>query len=458
MLEPGLTDIAIPMEQPTSHKARFEILLQLIPERFHKYFQNVSWLLFEKVFTLFVAMVVGIYIARYLQPEQYGLLNYAISFVGIFSAFATLGLDQIIVRELAKDMDRKHDLLGTSFILKLGGAFVLLTILCGVLIFVQNDKFTTILIVIIATAEIFKAFEIVNCFFQAKVLSKYVVKVQLFVNLASSLTKIVMVYYQVPLVWFAWVILFTSMMNALGYTYIYKKKEGTMLKWNFSKTLAISLLNEAWPLTLYGIALHTQARIDQVMLGKMLNNYEVGQYSVALKIIEIFGFIPMVVMNTFTPAVTKAKKMSRELYDSRLLNFYRLMFLLFVIVAVPLYFFADQIIIFLYGVEYQVAGVLLSLFAIRLFFTNMGVAKSVFIVNESLFKYSLIATIIGAAINIAVNYWLIPVYASTGAIIATIVSFTISIFVLDFFFANTRRNQKLMFKGIFSFWKLNHIT
>ncbi|ELR68502.1 hypothetical protein C900_00336 [Fulvivirga imtechensis AK7] len=446
------------MAQHTSHKARFEMLLQWIPERFHKYFQNVSWLLFEKVFTLFVAMVVGIYIARYLQPEQYGLLNYAISFVGIFSAFATLGLDQIIVRELAKDMDQKHDLLGTSFILKLAGSLVLLAVLSGVLIFMQNERFTAILIVIIATAEIFKAFEIVNCFFQAKVLSKYVVKVQLLVNMGSSLAKIVMVYYQAPLIWFAWVILVAAVMNALGYAYIYKKKEGTLLKWSFNKTLAISLLNEAWPLTLYGIALHTQARIDQVMLGKMLNNYEVGQYSVALKIIEIFGFIPMVVMNTFTPAITKAKKMSNELYDSRLLNFYRLMFLLFIIVAIPLYFLADGIIVFLYGAEYQAAGVLLSLFAIRLFFTNMGVGKSVFIVNESLFKYSLVATIIGASINIAVNYWLIPIYASTGAIIATIVSFTISIFVLDLFFADTRRNQKLIFKGIFSFWKLNHVT
>lgn len=445
-------------ERHTNNKLRYLVLPQFIPERFHKYFQNLSWLLSEKIFSLFVAMVVGIYVARYLRPEQYGLLNYAISFVGIFSAFATLGLDQIIVRELAKEGSQPNYLLGTGFILKLIGSFLLMAVLAGVLLFIRNDPFTNTLIIIIATAEIFRAFEIINYFYQAKVESKYIVQVQLLVNLSTSIVKIGMVYYEAPLIWFAWIIPISAALNGFGFIYAYRKKEGPLFQWRVQKSLASALLRESWPLTLYGLALYTQARIDQVMLGKMLNNYEVGQYSVALKIIEIFGFVPMVVMSTFSPAITKAKTISSNLYKDRLVNFYRLMFLIFVITAVPLYFFADDIIIFLFGMEYKAAGILLSLFAIRLFFTNMGVGKSVFIVNESLFKYSLVATIIGATVNILINYVLIPLYGARGAILASIISFTVSIFMLDFFFAKTRGNQRLIFKGIFSFWKLNQIT
>jgi len=446
------------MEPQAGPKAKFAIPLQFIPERLHKYVTNLSWLVFEKLFTLFVAMLVGIYVARYLQPENFGLLNYAISFVGIFSAFSTLGLDQILVRELARDITQKNDLLGTAFILKLFGSIILIAILSGVLFIMKNDHFTNIMIMIIAAAEIFRIFEVISYFYQAKVLSKYVVQVQLAVNFVTSIVKVGMVYYEAPLMWFVWIILLTSLFNALGYIYTYRKHDGKLFQWNFRKRLALNLLKESWPLTLYGIALYTQARIDQVMLGKMLNNSEVGQYSVALKIIEIFGFIPMVIMSTFSPAITKAKNTSRELYDDRLVNFYRFLFLIFLVVAVPLFLFGEEIIVFLYGSEYQPAGILLSLFAIRLFFSNMGVGKSVFIVNESLFKYSLVATIIGATVNITVNYLLIPRYASIGAIAATIISFTISIFVLDLFFARTRRNQKLMFKGILSFWKLNRIN
>jgi O-antigen/teichoic acid export membrane protein len=428
--------------------------MYVLAQRFRKYFENAFWLIFEKVFTLFVGMLVGIYVARYLHPESYGLLNYTISFVSIFSAFSTLGLDQIVVRELAKGTERQNDLLGTAFVMKMIGSVVLMGVMVGLMFFMQHDAFTNTLIIIIAMAELFKAFDVVNYFFQSQVQSKNVVQIQLIINLLISFLKIGMVFLHASLVWFAVVVVINSVLNAVGYIYAYKTKEGSLSGWKFYKVLAFSLLRESWPLALYGIALNIQARIDQVMLGKLLNNYEVGQYSVALKFIEIFGFVPMVLMNTFTPAVTKAKVVSEELYHNRLVNLYRLMFLTFLLVAIPIFFFSEQVIVLLYGSEYQAAGYLLSLFALRLFFSNMGVGKSVFIVNESLFRYSLLTVVTGAIANILLNLWLIPLYGTIGAIIASMISFVISIFIVDLFFAKTRENQKLMFKGIFSFWKL----
>ena len=428
--------------------------MNFLSQQFKRYFENISWLVLEKGFTLLVGLVVGIYVARYLEPERFGLLNYAISFVSIFSAFSTLGMDQIIVRELVRQPEKQSDLLGTGFILKLAGSGILVLLMVIILVFMDHDAFTNTLILIIAVAEIFKGFEVINYFFQAKVLSKYVVQVQLLINLFLSLVKLGLVFAHAPLIWFAIIIVLGSIFNALGFLYAYQKREGSPWNWEFRKPLAYLLLRESWPLALYGIALHVQARIDQVMLGKMMNNIEVGQYSVALRFIEIFGFIPMILMNTFTPAVTKAKAFSEAFYHIRLVSLYRLMFLAFLLTAIPIYFFAEDLITMLYGLQYQSAGYLLSLFALRLFFANMGVGKSVFIVNESLFKYSLFTVVIGAFTNIALNYLLIPRYASVGSIVASMISFTVSIFIVDLFFQKTRENQWLMFKGIFTFWRL----
>lgn len=428
--------------------------MNLLSSQFKKYFENISWLVLERGFALLVGLVVGIYVARYLEPERFGLLNYAISFVSIFSAFSTLGMDQIIVRELVRQSDRQSDLLGTGFILKLAGSVILILLMAVILLFMDHDAFTNTLIMIIAIAEIFKGFEVINFFFQAKVLSKYVVQVQLIINLFLSLGKLGLVFARAPLVWFAVIIVVSSVCNALGYLYAYQKREGSPWNWEFRKPLAFMLLRESWPLALYGIALHIQARIDQVMLGKMMNNAEVGQYSVALRFIEIFGFIPIILMNTFTPAVTKAKSLSEDFYHARLVGLYRLMFLAFLVTAIPIYFFAEDLITLLYGLQYQSAGYLLSLFALRLFFSNMGVGKSVFIVNESLFKYSLVTVIIGAITNITLNYLLIPRYAAVGSVLASMISFTVSIFIVDLFFQKTRENQWLMFKGVFTFWRL----
>ena len=55
---------------------------------FLKYFKNTSWLLFEKIFKAFTEVFVGIWIARYLGPEQFGLFSYAQSFAALFLALA----------------------------------------------------------------------------------------------------------------------------------------------------------------------------------------------------------------------------------------------------------------------------------------------------------------------------------------------------------------------------------
>src|ERR1043165_9594628 len=106
-------------------------------------------------------MVVSVYVARYLQPEQFGLLSYAISFAGILSV-VTVSMDQVIVRELARYPEKKNVLLGTSFALKLASSLVIFVVLAVVLFFMGNSSLTNGLILIVAAAELFKAFEVIN--------------------------------------------------------------------------------------------------------------------------------------------------------------------------------------------------------------------------------------------------------------------------------------------------------
>ena len=58
----------------------------LASQGFRKYFANTSWLLGERVLRMAVSLFVGIYVARYLGPERYGLLSYTVSFVWLFSS------------------------------------------------------------------------------------------------------------------------------------------------------------------------------------------------------------------------------------------------------------------------------------------------------------------------------------------------------------------------------------
>jgi O-antigen/teichoic acid export membrane protein len=125
---------------------------------FKRYFANTSWLMGHRILSMVVALFVSVYVARYLGPERFGLLSYAMSFVGLFMALSTLGLDGIMVRELVKTLERRDELLGTAFWLKAGGAVLMWVGIATAIPFTHNNVETNILIAIIAFGIIFQAF------------------------------------------------------------------------------------------------------------------------------------------------------------------------------------------------------------------------------------------------------------------------------------------------------------
>jgi len=434
------------------------ILKSLSKDRsFIKYFSNTSWLFAEKILRMTVGLFVSIWVARYLGPEQYGLFSYAQSFVSLFTVFATLGLDGIIVRELVSNPKGADEIIGTGFWLKLMGAMIVLVVLGGAVKFTSNDHLTNMMVFIVASATIFQSFNVIDFYFQSLVLSKYVVYANFISLLLSSITKIFLIVTEASLVAFAWVVLFDSIIMAVGLICFYKTKNphfnAKMLI--FNKSIALSLLTDSYPLIFSGAVLMIQARIDQVMLKEISGSIETGYYSVALRFIEVFGFVPMLMKNSLYPAIQNAKNLSRRLYQDRLLNFYRINFIFFLIFALPIYLFSEKIIVTAFGFAYQPAGTLLALMSIRLFFTNMGVARSIYILTENLMMFSLITMIIGTMINIGLNYLWIYQYGAKGAILATIVSFSVTIFFIDIFYSKTRQNSVLQLLAMLTFYKIN---
>lgn len=421
-----------------------------------KYFKNTSWLFLEKILRIFVGLFVGIWVARYLGPENLGYLSYSQSFVGLFSAIATLGLNGIVVKELVKKDIDEDKLIGTVFWLKLLGAISVILILLVVINLTSNDFDTNILIFIIASATIFQSFNVIDVYFQSKVLSKYVVFSNVITLFFSSIFKILLILNDAPLIYFAYVILFDNIVLAIGYIYFYKIKNNSLIKQlkMFDKTLAISLLKNSWPLIISGIAVMIYARIDQVMLFHMVDANEVGQYSVAIGLIEMFDFFAVILVKSLAPSITSAKQISEKLYLSRLETLYKLMMISFLFFYIPILLFGEIIIQFLYGMEYSLAASLFVLAGFRTLFTNYGVAMGTYINNENLFKYSMYFTLIGCIVNIILNLLLIPMYEAVGAIISTLISFTVTVFLVNLFFNKLQNNGLVMIKSLFTFYTL----
>jgi O-antigen/teichoic acid export membrane protein len=317
---------------------------------FQKTISNTGWLFFDKILRLGVGLFVGAWVARYLGPEQYGLLSYVVAFVSLFSALATLGLDGIVVRNIVRDPSTKEETLGTAFVLKLMGGIAALLLSTGsILIFRHGESLVYWLVGITAAGMIFQALDPIDFWFQSQIQSKYVVYARTTAFSLIAVIKIVLIITAAPLMAFAWAGMAEIAIGSIGLIIVYQFKGYHIRAWRANLICGKHLLKDSWPLILSGIMITIYMRIDQVMIGNMVGNAEVGIYSAAVRLAEAWYFIPMAVVGSVFPSIVEAKAISDELFYSRLQKLYNLMALMAYIVAIPVTFMAGWLVTFLFG-------------------------------------------------------------------------------------------------------------
>ena len=422
---------------------------------FRKYFANTSWLLGERVLRMAVSLFVGIYVARYLGPERFGLLSYALSFVGIFVALATLGLDEVVVRELIKTPEQREKILGTSFLLKLVGTLLMWAAILVAIPLTENDLQTNILIIIIAFGVFFQAFNVIDLSFQAEVKSKYVVHAQFIQLIVSSTIKIILIVNEAPLIWFASVFFLDAIVLALGLVFTYLHNSNKIFSWKWSYETSKHLLHDSWPLIFAGIVVSVYMKIDQLMIKEMLGAKEVGLYAAAVKLSEAWYFIPMAIASSLYPAIINARVYQKEVYYQKIQNLFDLMVWIAVSIALPTTFLSTLVVEFLYGKEYLGSSSVLIIHIWTAVFVFLGVASSKYLLAENFIKKTFYRTFIGALLNIIMNYYLIRIIGIQGAAISTLVSHFFAAYLYDFFDKDLRnmfifKTKSLLFYRLYA--------
>lgn len=387
-----------------------------------KYFFNTGWIFAEKGLRLFAAVFIGAYVARYLGPSQYGLLNYSISLVSLFTVLATLGLDAMLIRELVRDDGRRDVLLGTAFLLKMAGVSLVFLCLIGVVELSNADRLTRTLIYIIGFGTLFEVFRVIDFFFQAKVWSKYAVWSQTGALLIISILRVWFVYVGAPLEWFAWSYVIDPFILAVGLCYFYRRMNLSVLAWKFDWKLAQYLFKTSWPMIFVALSVSIYMKIDQVMITWMMGSEANGYYSIAVRLSELWNFIPLAICTSLFPAILNAKEISEELYLKRLKWLYALMISLSLCIAIPVTFLSDFIIGTLFGEDYLEAGSILSLYIWSGVFVFLGVASGRWIISENLQMFRMICFFAAGILNVGLNYFLIRKIGLTGAALSTIIT------------------------------------
>jgi PST family polysaccharide transporter len=416
---------------------------------------NTGWLFADKILRMGVGLLVSIWVVRYLGPESFGVLSYATAFVALFTALATLGLDGIVVRELVRHPAVGREILGSAFLLRISAALAMILITVVTISCLRPGDGTTLMLVgLIAAGTFFQATDVIDFWFQSRVMSKYSVIARNAAFLLSAAVKVGLIIGHAPLVSFGGVVLLEAILASAGLLIAYARNGEQIRSWQGSLPRCRELLANSWPLILSGISVAVYMKIDQVMLGSMAGNQAVGIYSSATKISEIWYFIPMTIVSSVFPSIIHAKETDQGLYYRRMQRLFSLMAALSLSIAIPMTFLSTWLVTLLFGNSFAAAGPVLAVHIWASLFVFYGVAQSPWDLTENLTKLALCRISAGALLNVVLNIFLIPGYGAMGAALATVLSQACAAFFLN---AAHKRTRPIFLSQVRALFFIRHL-
>lgn len=415
---------------------------------FQKYSRSTLWMLVARILSMVISLFTTIFIARNLGPGNFGQLSYAVSFVGIFSFISSLGIDNILYRELIKHPGKRNEFLGSAFIIRLcaGSTTAVLIILSA--IFFSQDDVSMVLIFILSASFIFNSINIINYEFQARVKSKYPSIILLTVTLTLNILKILVIFFDKGVIFLSLVLLLEPILYGALYWICYENILGERVRdWKFDKRIALTLIKDSWPLIFSAAFALIYSRIDQVLIKHMIDVQAVGIYDSAVRIAEVWYFIPSIIISSLFPAIVNGKLSSEKIYHSRLIRLALLLILLSSGAAIATTIFAPYIIRILYGAAFMNGVIILQIYVWSGIAIALGNLVNNYLITENYRRILFLVYLIPTISNVVLNLIWIPHYGLVGSAYATLVSYSLGPLSL-LCFKQTRHNIALILKSI----------
>ena len=416
-------------------------MLKLLNKK--KFKINLSWLLFDKLFRASANIFLTVFLARHLGPDNFGILNYLLAILFLFVSISSLGVNPVLVNEIVKKRrNSMHSLINSyylRFLISLISYFLFLLIIYTLNNNIIYHNYSLILGVII----ILKSCEVLFSFFEAKSFSKYIVisqSVGFFIS-ASMILFIVINAIDNIYIYYALVLDLVIVFILINVFYFINFKNH-FYKFNF--IIIKRLISKSLPVLISTLSILLYMRIDQIMIKEMLNEYQLGIYSVSVRYIEIFHFIPKIIMISILPVILTSRN-----YYVKLLGINSVMNKISLILIIFIFLSSDIVIPLIFSDTYIESINITKILSFSIFFVFLGVVNEHWYVTKNLQKFYALYVSFGALLNIILNYILISNFGLKGAAYATVFTYLIIIFFLDYFNKHTREVLKIKMLSIF---------
>lgn len=401
--------------------------------------RNIAWHSSEKVLRMLISFLVGIWLARYLGPEQFGSFNYIMAWLSMFGAIAWLGVGETVMRDLVRDRDDEGRILGSALLIRLCGSLLAISsALLAARWFGGFDETQLMLLAILCIGVPFAETPAGIWMWFAShtnigpaVLGKNVSMI------LGALLRVAVILAGAGLIALMSALALESVLLWLCLTGAYLWSGERFSHWKFDIRHAWQMLLTGLPIILSALAVSLNARVDQILLGRLTNMTDVGIYAAAMRFSEVWWIVPPMIVQTLAARYIYPKDLGEQLP----LNVARIIAGMAMLSLMPCILFSavgSEIISLILGKQYQGAGSVLMI--------HIWTAVLVFIdapVNQYLLathrQFLLVfKSVVLLLLNFGLALLLVPEYGPQGAAIATLIAQAVTVLILPILYPPLR--------------------
>lgn len=418
--------------------------------------KNASWIIVCRLIQSVLAVVINALTARFFGPANYGLLNYAAAITSFVAPLASLGIGNVIMNELIKEPESEGEIIGTSILMT---AISSVCCMLGIAAFVKltnaNDNNVLVVVVLYALLLVAQNMELIQYWFHAKLLSKYVSIASLIAYLVVSVYKIVLLATQQSIYWFAVSTSVDYFLIAAMLLVFYRRRQGQKLCCSGERALKLWRAGRSYIIPgLMGLLL---AQGDRIMLRFFCGDTEVGIYSSALSISGMSSFVFSAIITSMQPLILENKNRDAKKYEENISKLYGIVTYLAIAQCIGITFLAKYIIQIMYGELYTQAIPVLRVVVWYSIFSYIGGVRAVWFLAENKQAYLWKISFFGMLFNLSMNACLIPLFGGMGAAVTTVITQIFTNIILVQCISALRENNRYLLKGL-NFRRLVRVT
>jgi O-antigen/teichoic acid export membrane protein len=370
----------------------------------------------------FLSFFTALLIARTLGPENFGQYTFVITFITIAALFWEFGLNTLLTKDISRDLSSAARYTGALIIIKIC-LMTTSSLFIGVFLYFKGYEQSVVSSILIFALVSFSnnIIGIFNGIFRAFKRMEFPSSMQVFRSVVMLLLIVILFKYSHSIGHIFICHLFSSL-AVLSLSFFLLIRNFTIPSFRVDFAFLKGLVIASVPFFLTSTVSIILFRIDHLMLARMVGNYELGLYSANYTIFEVvISLIPMMIMGAAFPVMS-------ELYlkDIReLQRLYGLLLKYFLLISIPmscgLVMLGKEIIGFVYGVEYENGGIILSVLgsSVWIFFLTQLVSWTLTAVDRQRIVFA--SNFVGMLVNIVLNCYFIPKYGAIGAAATTLV-------------------------------------